>query len=76
MQSVDFISRANSEMFGMVKELFSLGIALEAVGDINPMGIEANQLISSITRDDSLTSVNIVIRGNVNLLGLLQYWGA
>ena len=76
MQSVDFISRANSEMFGMVKELFSLGIALEAVGDINSMGIEANQLISSITRDDSLISVNIVIRGNVNLLGLLQSWGA
>ena len=41
-------------MFGMVKELFPC-IAFEAVGDINPMGIEANQLISSITRDDSLT---------------------
>ena len=76
MQPVDFISQANSKMFGMVKELFSLGVALEAVSDINPMGIEASQLISSITRDDSLTPANIVIRENVNLLGLLQSWGA
>ena len=60
MRPVDF---ANNQV------MFETGLPVEGIGASNPMGIEPNQMmgsISPISRGDMFAPTNIVIRENAN----------
>ena len=54
------------KFFSHNPEWFAPGSAVDAVGASNPMGIEPNQMMGSISRGDMFAPTSIVIRENAN----------
>ena len=54
------------EYFSHNPEWFAPGSAVDALGASNPMGIEPNQMMGSISRGDMFAPTSIVIRENAN----------